>query len=190
MLQTDYVIGSPLNHQDPFIQRHGSQLTANEPPPLRQPFTSRRGIRLAYSFPGPARGDSLQPDFVADIKEMTIYVRKIQVNPAVVYVHSMALQKLSAKYLFNRSEVVRMSFSYNNICVDRLANKEVIGFVSSSSVVGSYNSSPFNFQGFDLRQITLSVDGIPVNNNTVSVSYDSSTGYDTVEAYVSLLQST
>ena len=46
MLQTDYVIGSPLNHQDPFIQRHGSQLTANEPPPFRQPFTSRRGIRL------------------------------------------------------------------------------------------------------------------------------------------------
>ena len=57
MLQTNYVIGIPLNHQDPFIQRHGSQLTANEPPPFRQPFTSRRGIRLAYSFPGPARGD-------------------------------------------------------------------------------------------------------------------------------------
>ena len=56
MLQTDYVIGSPLNHQDPFIQRHGSQLTADELPPFRQPFTSRRGIRLAYSFPGPARG--------------------------------------------------------------------------------------------------------------------------------------
>ena len=56
MLQTDYVIGSPLTHQDPFIQRHGSQLTADELPPLRQTFTSRRGIRLAYSFPGPARG--------------------------------------------------------------------------------------------------------------------------------------
>ena len=56
MLQTDYIIGSPLNHQDPFIQRHGSQLTANELPPFRQPFTSRRGIRLAYSFPEPARG--------------------------------------------------------------------------------------------------------------------------------------
>ena len=59
MLQTDYVIGSPLNHQDPFIQRHGSQLTANELPPFRLPFTSRRGIRLAYSFPGPARGNFL-----------------------------------------------------------------------------------------------------------------------------------
>ena len=34
MLQTDYVIDSPLNHQDPFIQRHGSQLTANELPLL------------------------------------------------------------------------------------------------------------------------------------------------------------
>lgn len=140
--------------------------------------------------------DGLQPDFVADIEEMTIYLRKIQVNPAIVYAHSMALQKSSAKYLFNRSEVRmtaisqgHVSFSYDNICVDRLANKVVIGFVSSSSVVGSYNSSPFNFQGFDLRQITLSVDGIPVNNNTLSVSYDSSTGYDTVEAYVSLLQS-
>ena len=56
MLQTDYVIGSPLNHQDPCIQRHVSQLTANEPTPFIEPFMSRRGIRLAYSFPGPARG--------------------------------------------------------------------------------------------------------------------------------------
>ena len=63
MLQTDYVIGSPLNHQDPFIQRHGSQLTANELPPFRLPFTSRRGIRLAYSFPGPARGSNIETTF-------------------------------------------------------------------------------------------------------------------------------
>ena len=82
-----------------------------------------------------------------------------------------------------------VSFSYDNICVDRLANKVVVGFVSSSSNADSFTSSPFNFQGFDLRQITLSVDGVPVNNNTLSLCYDSATGYDTVEAYVALLKS-
>ena len=54
MLQTDYVIGSPLNHQDPFIQRHGSQLTANEPPPFRQPFTS------GLFFPGTSTGEEFE----------------------------------------------------------------------------------------------------------------------------------
>ena len=98
--------------------------------------------------------DAIQPDFVADIEDMTIYVRKEQVNPAIVYAHSMALQKSSAKYLFNKREVRmtaisqgHVSFSYDNICVDRLANKVVIGFVNSSSVVGSYNSSPLIFKG-------------------------------------------
>ena len=68
MLQIDYIIGSPLTHQDPFIQRYGSQLTANEPPPFRQPFTSRRGKGLAYSFPGPARA-SPSKDNQSDVIE-------------------------------------------------------------------------------------------------------------------------
>ena len=65
MLQIDYIIGSPLNHQDPFIERHGWQLTANE---IRQPFTSRRGKCLAYSFPGPAQA-SLSKDNQSDVIE-------------------------------------------------------------------------------------------------------------------------
>ena len=44
----EYCLKGPLNPKQPtFIQRHGSQLTANELPPFRLPFTSRRGIRLA-----------------------------------------------------------------------------------------------------------------------------------------------
>lgn len=134
--------------------------------------------------------DALHPGFTVDVEEMSIYVRKVQVNPAIVYAHSMALQKTSANYLFNKQEVRmtaisqgHVSFSYDNICVDRLANKVVIGFVNSSSVAGSYSSPPYNFQGFNLRQITLSVDGIPVNNNTLHACFDSAIGYDTVEVY-------
>ena len=68
MLHTGYVIGCPLNHQDPFILRHGSQLTANEPSPFRQPFTSRRGLHLAYSCPGPARGIINEPSMCEPLK--------------------------------------------------------------------------------------------------------------------------
>ena len=35
--------------------------------------------------------DALQPDYIADIAQMTIYVCKVQVNPAIVYAKSMAL---------------------------------------------------------------------------------------------------
>ena len=77
MLQTDYIIGSPLNHQDPFIQRHGSQLTANELPPFRQPFTSRRGIRLAYSFPRPARVDLFEKCDVRNAKKRPFFFQII-----------------------------------------------------------------------------------------------------------------
>ena len=53
MLQTDYVIGSPLNHQDPFIQRHGSQLTANEPPREKRGWSG--GAMVLGKLPVPGR---------------------------------------------------------------------------------------------------------------------------------------
>ena len=64
MLQTDYVIGSPLNHQDPFILRHGSQLTANELPPFRLPFTSRRRDTSGLFFPGTSTGNMFETGVV------------------------------------------------------------------------------------------------------------------------------
>ena len=82
--------------------------------------------------------DAIQPDFVADIEEMTIYVCKVQVNPAIVYAHSMALQKTSAKYSFNKREVRmtaishgHVSFSYDYISLLKAQNDINFGLVKT-----------------------------------------------------------
>ena len=59
----------------------------------------------------------------------------------------------------------------------------VIAFVESKSAAGAYTTSSWNFQGFHLSELIVSVDGIQALGNPVRMHFDS-TGYsDTAEAY-------
>ena len=124
MLQTDYVIGSPLNHQDPFIQRHVSHLTANEPPPFIEPFMSRRGIRLAYFFPGPARGTgkkivqhSLRSPFLqggGGWSGDAMMLGKLAVPGRATYMHSSRARALAVGFLwtyYSRLSIISLFFN-------------------------------------------------------------------------------
>ncbi len=68
-------------------------------------------------------------------------------------------------------------------------NKIVIAFANSQSVAGDYNTSPWNFQGFNLTELTVSVDGLPALGNPVRLNFDSASGIDTAEAFHWLIES-
>ena len=55
-----YCLKGPLNPKQPTNQIQRDTGRGKPAAPLRQPFTSRRGMRLAYSFPGQARGKCTQ----------------------------------------------------------------------------------------------------------------------------------
>ena len=82
----------------------------------------------------------------------------------------------------------QISFTWDNIFQGSRPNKIIIGLVNANAVAGSYTLNPFNFKNYDVRQITLLCDGIPVGGGPIKVNYDKSQGESVVPAYVSLLQ--
>ena len=65
-----------------------------------------------------------------------------------------------------------------------------IAFVKSQAAAGNYQLNPYNFHHFNLTQIGLFVDGIPVGGNVLKLNFDSSSGRTIIPAYNSLVEVT
>ena len=133
-----------------------------------------------------------------DIREMTLKVCKIQVNPAVITAHNALLNSTNAKYPYTKTEIASMTlakgtlnFSWNHVFQDNCPSKVIIGFIDSEATgVGNLTKNPWNFQNYNLSQINLSVDGIPVNGGPLQLSYNEKTGYTIVQVLSNLLTTT
>ena len=139
--------------------------------------------------------DELNPKYDIVIEDIILRACKVRVNPAVIYGHAEALLKTNAKYPFTKSEIKVMSipkgqisFTWDNIFQGSKPNKIIIGLVEANAVAGNYALNPFNFKNYDVRQITLLCDGVPVGGGPLKVNYDKSQGQSVVPAYISLFQ--
>lgn len=84
-----------------------------------------------------------------------------------------------------------LNFSWNHVFQDSCPNKLIIAFVNSEATgVGNLKRNPWNFQNYQLGQIGLSVNGIPVNGGPLQLSYNNTTGYTVVEVLSNLLMTT
>ena len=140
--------------------------------------------------------DIVTPNFRIDIDEMVLNICKIQVNPAVLYAQNNMLQRTPAKYPYNASEIRmtaipqgQVSFTFDNVCQGRKPQRLTVGFVNSKAVAGDYQLSPFNFNGYDLTQINVFLDGQPVLGNAIKVNFDQNVALDTVELMYWMLRS-
>lgn len=141
--------------------------------------------------------DSISPNYKVVIDEMVLNMCKVQVNPAVVFAHSKQLEKTNAKYPYVKTEVRlaaisqgQVNFNIDNVCQGIRPNKIVVAFANSQSVSGTYKKSPWNFQGFQLTDLTVAVDNIPIYGNPVRVNFDDTRGVDTAEAFHWLFETT
>lgn len=141
--------------------------------------------------------DSIATSYKVAIDEMAIYMCKVQVNPAVIYAHSIQLEKTNAKYPYTKTEVRlaaisqgQSNFNIENVCQGIRPNRIVIAFANSQSVSGTFDKSPWNFQGFDLTELTVAVDNIPVLGNPIRMNFNNANGSDTAEAYHLMFETT
>ena len=101
-----------------------------------------------------------------------LVVRKVKIKPSILQAHALAIQKQPAKYPVTTVEVTSHTLtkgarevSIDNLCPTALPNRVVIGFVDSDAYSGALNKNPYNFQHFDITEISLAVD-----NNDVAYS--------------------
>lgn len=118
------------------------------------------------------------PNFQVVIEDIALRVCKLQINPAVITAHAQKLRSSNAKYPFTKTEIRlisipagSLSFSYNNLFNGLRATRCVVGFVDSESCSGSYELNPFNFQHFNLSQIALKLNQVPVGGNILQLNY-------------------
>ena len=202
----DFTNGDNTNGMVRIAYIQGSKLLDLQGPIMHDLFQVRRyilnqvgvSIRFHRSSANFSLLSNEMKKYKIDIQEMTLKVCKIQVNPAVITAHNTLLNSTNAKYPYTKTEIASMTlakgtlnFSWNHVFQDSCPNKLIIAFVNSEATgVGNLKRNPWNFQNYQLGQIGLSVNGIPVNGGPLQLSYNNTTGYTVVEVLSNLLMTT
>jgi len=100
------------------------------------------------------------------ITSAVLYVRKVKLSPSVFLAHAKALEHANAKYPIRR--VICKTFtvptgfldvSHEKLFTGQLPSRLVVGLVRNDAFNGAIGRNPFNFQHFDLTEISVYVDG-------------------------------
>ena len=107
--------------------------------------------------------------FGIKIKEATLIVCRVKINPGILIAHANTLAKATAKYPITRVEVKTFTLhtgilgdSIDNAILGQLPKRIIIGFVDNRAFNGNRTLNPFNFQHFDINYFSLYIDGVQV----------------------------
>ena len=128
------------------------------------------------------------------IKEMGLYVRKVQLSPAVRMGHVKALEKTSCKYPVRRVEVKvdtvptgNMNYVQDNMFLGQLPKRLVIACVDSDALNGAIGKNPFDFKHYKINFVALNVDGRQIPTKPLQPDFENN-GY--IRSYMGLYTST
>ena len=100
------------------------------------------------------------------IDHISLYVRKVRLNPIVTLAHNKALLSHNVKYPLKRVSLKsfsiptgQLSATKDNLFTSQLPTRLMVFFVDSDAFNGAYNKNPFNFKHNDLSYISLFIDG-------------------------------
>ena len=107
-----------------------------------------------------------------------LVVRKVRINHSILRAHALAIEKHPAQYPISNVDVVShtltrgiMEVAFDNICPTALPKRVVIGFVDSDSFSGAYSKNPYNFQHYNITEISLAVDNNHVAYSPLTVDF-------------------
>jgi hypothetical protein len=108
-----------------------------------------------------------QGDVSIKIHEATLYVRHVQVNPAVQIGHEIGLKTQNAHYPLQKT-VMRhhnipagsSSISLENLFQGKIPKFLTFGLVDGKAFAGDYTKNPFNFQHFNVNRLALYANGV------------------------------
>jgi len=100
------------------------------------------------------------------IDSAIIFVRKVKLSPSVFLAHAKALENATAKYPINRVVCKTLTIPANLMDVNheklfsgQIPTRIVIGLVRNDAFNGTTTRNPFNFQNFNLSEISVYSDG-------------------------------
>ena len=156
---------SELFHQSKFLLNHLD---------VRVKLTRSKDEFVLMSSMDPA------PRFKLELVDVGLFVKKVSINPAISLSHEKILEKHNAKYPVTKlvmrvytAPANSMNFSVDNMFLDHLPNRVVLGFVKASSINGSLKTNPFKFEHCDINSLSLYHQGKQIPTKGLQPDFDS-----------------
>ena len=172
---------SDLFHQSRFLLNHVDvriKLTRS-----KNPFVLCSSMALAD-----------RPDFKLEIVDIGFFARRIGVNPSINLAIEKTLQNATAKYPLTRlvmriytAPANSLNFSVDNMFLDRLPNRIVVGFVKATAYNGNFEENPFFFHHCDINQLSLYHEGRQIPSKGFTPDF---TSHQYTRSYMSLFTET
>lgn len=115
----------------------------------------------------------------------------------MIYGHAEILKSVNAKYPFTKTEVKQIAIAAGTVNFDQdqlfqniRPNRVVVGFVNALGAAGDYTKNPFNFQHFNVNQIGLLVDNVPVSGNVMRLNFNATSGRTIIQAFNNMFEVT
>jgi len=96
------------------------------------------------------------------IVSAVMFVRKVKLSPSVFLAHAKALENATAKYPMNqvvcKTLTIRanlMDVNHEKLFSGQIITRIVIGLVRNEAFNGTTTRNPFNFQNFNLSEISV-----------------------------------
>lgn len=133
-------------------------------------------------------------DYKLKLLEVKLLVRYVNVEPKLLLEHQKILDKgVTCKYVFDRVSqrqfqlsVGDLSKHFENLFLNKVPAQILICLVSSAAFNGSLNTNPFYFGHYNLSNIRLAVDNIPIPRAPQKLNFE---GNIYLEAYHNLFRS-
>ena len=98
------------------------------------------------------------------IKDVALFVRSVQLSPAIRMGHVNALEMTSSKYPTYRSQnrygsTWQHELRPGQYVLGQLPKRLVIGCVNSDALNGAITKNPFDFKHYKINFVVLNVDG-------------------------------
>lgn len=135
--------------------------------------------------------------FKVQIKEATLFVRRVKISPAVLLAHAHALAKSTAKYSITRVEIKSftmhpgvLSECIDNCFLGQIPKRIIIGFVDNRAFNGNRSLNPFNFQHFNINYLSLYIDGVQVPSKPLQPRFQNGNNPMFVDSFHTLFTGT
>jgi len=114
------------------------------------------------------------------LEHVSLFVRKVKVNPAVSLAHAKALEKTSCKYPIDRVicktySIAKGSYSFlqDNVFLGPMPKRVIITCIENAAMNGDYLKNPFNFSHQNVNFVSVYVDGQPVPGKPLELDFKS-----------------
>jgi len=153
------------SHQVTLIGRLHSDMFHQ---PLDIPSNLDLKIRLlpnrpAFYIKKPAANNA---NYKFSITKARLLIRTKEINPSVIMAHETTLQKHNFRIPFTKVSLKRLTIpagvtniEYDNVFTGVMPKRVIVSMIRDINMHGDSNTNPFFFQNFDLRFISVKVNG-------------------------------